>query len=42
VLFNTRSGPGGKALASLIDPLVHRAADAVKSWPKGDLFEQYR
>ena len=40
VLFNTRSGPAGKALASMIDPLVHRAANAVKTWPTGDLFDQ--
>lgn len=24
------------------DPNLHRAADAVKEWPKGDLFEKYR
>ena len=42
VLFNTRSSPDGKALASLIDPLVHRAANAVKRWPMGDLFGEFR
>jgi len=42
VLFNTRGNPEGKALATLIDPLVHKAANAVKTWPEGDLFEQYR
>lgn len=34
VLFNTRDGSNGKNLATLIDPLVHRAVDRVKDWPK--------
>jgi N-acyl-D-amino-acid deacylase len=38
VLFNTDRGPDGKRLAGLIDPLVHRAADEVTSWPEIDLF----
>jgi N-acyl-D-amino-acid deacylase len=38
VLFNTRNGPKGANLADLIDPLMHHAADKVKSWPKRDLF----
>ena len=33
VLFNTRKPCGGKNPASAIDPLVHRAVDAVKEWP---------
>jgi N-acyl-D-amino-acid deacylase len=33
VLFNTDSNAEGKTLSSLIDPLVHQAADAVKRWP---------
>ena len=42
VLFNTRRDPDGKTLATLIDPLLHRAANAVKSWPKDDLFDQFQ
>lgn len=34
VLFNTDRNPDGQVLASLIDPLVHQAADRVKSWPR--------
>ncbi|HEY8506498.1 MAG TPA: serine hydrolase domain-containing protein [Gemmataceae bacterium] len=41
VLFNRRNGRGRKALASLIDPLVHEAADEVKEWPEEDLFGRY-
>jgi N-acyl-D-amino-acid deacylase len=33
VLFNTRSGSSRTDLAVLIDPLLHRVADGVKSWP---------
>ena len=33
VLFNARHNHKKKQLASLIDPLVHRAADAVAIWP---------
>lgn len=25
-----------------LDPALHRAADAVREWPKGDLFEKYK
>jgi len=32
VLFNT-GGPGQASLASAIDPLIHQAADQVKTWP---------
>jgi N-acyl-D-amino-acid deacylase len=38
VLFNTMSDPRGRYLGRLIDPLLHRAADQVKTWPKHDLF----
>jgi N-acyl-D-amino-acid deacylase len=38
VLFNTHCGPDGKFLGAEIDPLVHRAADAVREWPEADLF----
>jgi len=41
VLFNTQSGREGKPLGDLIDPLVHRAANAVKRWPESDLFEEF-
>lgn len=33
VLFNTDSNAAGKTLSSLIDPLVHQAANAVQRWP---------
>ena len=39
VLFNMARTAKGKYLASEIDPLVHRAADAVKFWPELDLLE---
>lgn len=39
VLFNSRRACLGKNPASAIDPLVHEAVDAVREWPKGDLFE---
>ena len=40
VLFNlARAKKKGRYLADKIDPLVHRAADAVKVWPDIDLLE---
>ena len=34
VLFNTdKSGTSGEFLSGLVDPLVHRAVDAVEGWP---------
>jgi len=41
VLFNSDRSPTGKRLAAEIDPLVHRAAAAVKDWPKYDLFGEF-
>jgi N-acyl-D-amino-acid deacylase len=38
VLFNTRNGGGDNEPATLIDPLVHKAADRVKEWPRKDLY----
>ena len=39
VLFNADRGPKSpQTLADLIDPLVHRAANAVKKWPRTDGF----
>jgi N-acyl-D-amino-acid deacylase len=35
-LFNQRSPTDGE-----IDPALHRAADAVREWPRGDLFPRY-
>ncbi len=35
VLFNTDRSPDEKILSSLIDPLLHKAANQVKSWPEG-------
>jgi CubicO group peptidase (beta-lactamase class C family) len=40
VLFNTRANARGESLTGLIDGLVHEAADAVKHWPKRDLFDK--
>lgn len=37
VLFNSDRDRSGKPLASLIDPLIHQAADAVRSWPDREL-----
>lgn len=34
VLFNMDHNAENKVLSALIDPLIHEAADAVKSWPK--------
>ena len=39
VLFNTNLTPDGKKPSSKIDPLVHKAADAVTAWPAHDLFD---
>jgi N-acyl-D-amino-acid deacylase len=36
VLFNIDSAPTGETLSGLIDPLVHQAANAVKTWPQGE------
>lgn len=33
VLFNTDADAKGRELHGLIDPLLHKAADAVKNWP---------
>jgi N-acyl-D-amino-acid deacylase len=38
VLFNTSSTADGQTPAAKIDPLVHRAANAVQQWPAHDLF----
>ncbi len=38
VLFNTDKNTEGKSLTGLIDSKLHKAADAVKKWPAGDLF----
>jgi CubicO group peptidase (beta-lactamase class C family) len=38
VLLNTDTDAKGKSLTDQIDPKLHEAADAVKSWPDGDLF----
>jgi CubicO group peptidase (beta-lactamase class C family) len=42
VIFNTAWAADGKStLCGLMDGEIHRAADAVKSWPSIDLFETY-
>ncbi len=41
VLFNTRQGEKGRDLAAVVDPLVHKAVNAVTQWPGGDLFARY-
>jgi len=38
VLFNANANSKGEGLAGLIDPLVHKAANAVTAWPKVDFF----
>jgi len=38
VLFNTNQTADGKKPSSKIDPLVHKAADAVTAWPSHNLF----
>jgi N-acyl-D-amino-acid deacylase len=42
VLFNSRDMPDGSRPAVKMDPLIHRAADAVKAWPGRDLFSGQR
>jgi N-acyl-D-amino-acid deacylase len=37
ILFNTRDSSEGKALSDRIDPLLHRAAAEVRSWPDREL-----
>ena len=39
-LFNTNATPDKKRPCKKIDPLIHKAADAVKAWPKHDLFKR--
>jgi N-acyl-D-amino-acid deacylase len=41
VLFNKRNASNGNALASLIDPEMHRAINSVASWPRHDLFKRF-
>jgi N-acyl-D-amino-acid deacylase len=38
VLFNTRNSTPEKAPARLVDPLMHKAANAIQKWPEGDEF----
>ena len=41
VIFNTALAPDGeRRLVGLIDGLIHRAADQVKSWPSKDQFSK--
>jgi N-acyl-D-amino-acid deacylase len=42
VLFNTDRDGKGKVLSGVIDPLVHDATAAVRSWPEGVSFAEYR
>ncbi len=37
VLFNTRHRVPEKAPARLIDPLMHKAANAIQKWPEGEV-----
>jgi N-acyl-D-amino-acid deacylase len=41
VLFNTDANAKDEQPADLIDGPMHDAADAVKKWPDGDLFEKF-
>lgn len=36
VLINTRNSAPEKAPARLLDPLLHKVADAIREWPEGD------
>ena len=38
ILFNTRASVPENAPARLIDPLMHKTADAIQEWPQGDEF----
>jgi len=40
VLFNSRKPCNGSNPSSAIDPLVHKAVDAVKEWPEKDQFDK--
>lgn len=42
VLFNARNTPDNQHLGRTIDPLLHKAAEEVESWPDVDLFPHYR
>jgi len=39
ILFNMDTTAKGRYLVYEIDPLVHRAADAVQKWPQTDLLK---
>ncbi len=39
-LFNTNQPPDRKRPCKKIDPLIHKASDAVKAWPEHDLFRK--
>jgi N-acyl-D-amino-acid deacylase len=41
ILFNSRATTNGEHAAREIDPLIHRAANAVREWPEHDLFEEF-
>jgi N-acyl-D-amino-acid deacylase len=42
VLFNSDASKDGRPLYSLIDPLMHKAANAVRQWPgETDLFGRF-
>jgi N-acyl-D-amino-acid deacylase len=41
VLFNSDATKDGKQFAGLIDPLLHRPADEITSWPDVDLFSRF-
>lgn len=41
VLFNDRNGSAESNLATVVDSLVHEAANKVTTWPKRDLFSRY-
>jgi N-acyl-D-amino-acid deacylase len=41
VLFNTSHTDDGRIPSSVIDPLLHQAADEVRSWPDGDRFPDF-
>lgn len=41
VMFNQDYTTDHKALAGLIDPLIHPVADSIKAWPSGSAFDNH-
>jgi hypothetical protein len=41
VLVNSDEGKDGKAFTDALDPLLHKTADEIKTWPEIDLFSEF-